>query len=74
MAFYVPPRNAPQNEPRGFGEHTRGLAGEYAHEQGWHLREEQRTLLPRQREEYYGGEEYDYGSAQDFGDTAVRRA
>ncbi len=34
------------DEPRGFGTHTRGLSGEYAHEQGWGLEEDQRTRLP----------------------------
>ena len=54
-------------EPRGFGEHARGLAGEYAHEQGWGLNEAERTALPRDRQPSYGGTEYDY-SARDFGD------
>ncbi len=54
-------------EPRGLGEHTRGLAGEYAHEQGWGLNEAERTALPEGRQLTYGGKEYDY-SARDFGD------
>ena len=54
-------------EPRGFGEHARGLAGEYAHEQGWGLNEAERTALPEDRQPTYGGKEYDYG-ARDFGD------
>ena len=54
-------------EPRGFGEHTKGLAGEYAHEQGWGLNESERTAVPDQRQATYGGTEYDYG-ARDFGD------
>ena len=54
-------------EPRGLGEHTRGLASEYAHEQGWGLREEERTKLASPPD---GGRDYDYG-AQDFGDEAV---
>ena len=54
-------------EPRGLGEHTRGLAGEYAHEQGWGLREEERTKITTTAD---GGNDYDYG-AQDFGDEAV---
>ncbi len=54
-------------EPRGFGERARGLAGEYAHEQGWGLNEAERTALPKGREPNYGGAEYDY-SARDFGD------
>ena len=36
----------PDAEPRGFGEHTRGLAGEYAHEQGWQLNEDERRKQP----------------------------
>ena len=54
-------------EPRGLGEHARGLAGEYAHEQGWGLNEAERTALPKGRQPTYGGAEYDY-SARDFGD------
>lgn len=54
-------------EPRGFGEHTRGLAGEYAHEQGWGLSEEERTRVNTPPD---GGADYEYG-AQDFGDEAV---
>ena len=54
-------------EPRGFGEHTRGLAGEYAHEQGWGLSQEQRQKIAGGPD---GGGDYDYG-AQDFGDEAV---
>ena len=37
----------PLPEPRGFGEHVRGLAGEYAHEQGWGLNEEERKATSR---------------------------
>ena len=54
-------------EPRGFGEHSRGLASEYAHEQGWGLNEEERTVVATGGE---GGNDYEYG-AQDFGDEAV---
>lgn len=54
-------------EPRGFGEHARGLSGEYAHEQGWGLNEAERTALPKTRQPTYGGKDYDYG-ARDFGD------
>lgn len=57
-------------EPRGFGEHTKGLAGEYAHEQGWGLNEAERTAVPEERQPTYGGGEYDYG-ARDFGDEAT---
>ncbi len=54
-------------EPRGFGEHTRGLSGEYAHEQGWGLAVEQRTKAPLNPD---GGSNYDYG-ARDFGDEPI---
>ena len=54
-------------EPRGLGEHARGLASEYAHEQGWGLREEERTKIATPPD---GGNDYDYG-AQDFGDEAA---
>ncbi len=57
-------------EPLGFTEHTRSLAGEYAHEQGWGLHEEERTKQPEQKQAFEGGTDYDYG-ARDFGDTAV---
>lgn len=60
-------------EPRGFGEHTRGLAGEYAHEQGWGLDEPERTLQPATPQDADGGPHYDYG-ARDFGDTPVNTA
>ncbi len=60
-------------EPRGFGEHARGLAGEYAHEQGWGLNEEERTKQPPSEQQADGGKDYDYG-AQDFGDTPVNTA
>ena len=56
-------------EPRGFGEHTRGLAGEYAHEQGWGLNEEERKAQPQARQATDGGNDYEYG-ARDFGDEA----
>lgn len=64
-----PPPNAPA-EPRGFGQHTRGLAGEYAHEQGWGLDVEERTKLPDAPQDIDGGQDYDY-SARDFGDEPV---
>ena len=60
----------PIPEPRGFGEHTRGLSGEYAHEQGWGLNEDQRKLQPEPAQQADGGNDFDYG-AQDFGDEAV---
>ena len=58
------------NEPLGFTEHTRSLAGEYAHEQGWGLNEEERTKLSGGKQDFEGGTDYEYG-ARDFGDTAV---
>jgi hypothetical protein len=57
-------------EPLGFGEHTRRNSSERAHEQGWGLNEEERRQLPRQKQDYAGGTDYEYG-AQDFGDTPV---
>ena len=57
-------------EPSGFTSHTRSLAGEYAHEQGWGLNEEERTKLPDAKQDFEGGTDYEYG-ARDFGDTAV---
>jgi hypothetical protein len=57
-------------EPRGFGEHTRGLSGEYAHEQGWGLDVEERTRGSKNPE---GGNDYEYG-ARDFGDEPVNVA
>ncbi len=57
-------------EPRGFGPRTKGLAGEYAHEQGWGLEEEQRTRLPQGLQDIHGGTDYEYG-AQDFGDEQI---
>ena len=60
-------------EPRGFGEHSRGLAGEYAHEQGWGLNEEERTKQDAAPQDTDGGDDYEYG-AQDFGDEPVNTA
>lgn len=60
-------------EPRGFGHHTRGLAGEYAHEQGWGLDDPERTLEPATPQDTDGGSDYEYG-ARDFGDTPVNTA
>ncbi len=57
-------------EPRGFGEHSRGLAGEFAHEQGWGLNEEERRAQPGGAQPTDGGTDYEYG-ARDFGDEAV---
>ncbi len=64
---------AHQDEPRGFGTHTRGLAGEYAHEQGWGLEEDQRTKLPDTPQDTDGGTDYEYG-ARDFGDEPIHAA
>lgn len=58
-------------EPRGFGEHSRGLSGEYAHEQGWGLNEEERTAQPKATLAVEGGRDYEYG-ARDFGDEAIK--
>ena len=58
------------DEPRGLGEHARGLASEYAHEQGWGLNEEERTQLPETPSDTDGGTDYEYG-ARDFGDEPV---
>ena len=66
------PKGDPR-EPSGLGEHNRGLTGERAHEQGWGLDEDERKQPPEGRPEYYGGTGYDYGSAADFCDTAVKR-
>ncbi len=60
-------------EPRGFGEHSRGLAGEYAHEQGWGLDVEERTKQPEVPQDTDGGVDYEYG-ARDFGDEPVNTA
>lgn len=60
-------------EPRGFGERTRGLAGEYAHEQGWGLDEAERVKQPGAPQDTDGGADYEYG-ARDFGDEPVNTA
>ena len=60
----------PLPEPSSFTSHTRSLAGEYAHEQGWGLNEEERTKLSDAKQDFEGGTDYEYG-ARDFGDTAV---
>lgn len=69
MAF-LPPQQTESGEPRGFGEHSRGLAGEYAHEQGWGLNLEQRKRQSAKPQNVDGGTDYDYG-ARDFGDEPV---
>lgn len=60
-------------EPRGFGEHNRGLSGEYAHEQGWGLDADERTKQPEAPQDSDGGTDYEYG-ARDFGDEPVNTA
>jgi hypothetical protein len=72
MADQSPQQPQPA-EPRGFGEHSRGLAGEYAHEQGWGLNVQQRQHDTSKPQNTDGGTEYDYG-AQDFGDKPVNTA
>ena len=57
-------------EPRGFGEHARGLTSEYAHEQGWGLNEEERRKVEPSPNDTEGGIDYDYG-ARDFGDEPI---
>lgn len=64
------PRQENAVEPRGFGEHSRGLSGEYAHEQGWGLNIEQRRRESVNPQNTDGGLDYDYG-ARDFGDEPV---
>ncbi|HEY5382910.1 MAG TPA: hypothetical protein VIJ65_11700 [Acidobacteriaceae bacterium] len=65
-----PKQEAEGTEPRGFGEHSRGLPGEYAHEQGWGINLEQRKRASGQSQNTDGGTDFDYG-AQDFGDEPV---
>ncbi len=67
------PRREDATEPRGFGEHTRGLSGEYAHEQGWELNVEQRKRESATPQNTDGGLDYEYG-ARDFGDEPVNTA
>lgn len=62
-----------KREPVGFGEHTRGLPGEYAHEQGWGLDEAERRRQTTPPTDTDGGNEYNY-SAQDCGDEPVNMA
>ena len=67
---------APHNEPVGFTNRTRGLSGEYAHEQGWQLFEDERRIPaigPPGVEEKYRGHEYDWGASSPPGDQAVRK-
>ena len=64
------PRQENAVEPRGFGQHSRGLSGEYAHEQGWGLNVEQRRRESVNPQNTDGGLDYNYG-ARDFGDEPV---
>jgi hypothetical protein len=59
-----------QHEPRGLGEHARGIASENAHQQGWGLSEEERASASTQATRAVGGTDYDYG-ARDFGDEPI---
>ena len=61
--------NSESREPQGFTVHSSGLASEYARELGWGINEEERTKTLKQKQDYDGGRNYEYG-AQDFGDTA----
>jgi hypothetical protein len=56
--------------PEGFTPQTSGLASEYARELGWGIKEEERTQTPKEKQNYDGGKNYDYGP-RDFGDTAM---
>jgi hypothetical protein len=56
--------------PQGFTVHSSGLASEYAREQGWGINEEERSKTPRQKQNYDGGTDYDYG-ARDFGEEPL---
>lgn len=60
-----------RREPTGFTPRSGGLTSEYAREQGWDTNEERRAKTPAEKQEYDGGRDYDYGNAQDFGDTAI---
>ena len=73
MADQTPRQQGSTAEPRGFGEHSRGLAGANAHEQGWGINLEQRKRESKEPQNTDGGTEYDYG-AQDFGDEPTNMA
>lgn len=66
-------KNEQGTEPKGFGEHTRGLSAEYAHEQGWGLDVDERTRQAASPQGTDGGTDYEYG-ARDFGDEPVNTA
>lgn len=70
MPDQTPRQQGSTAEPRGFGEHSRGLSGENAHEQGWGLNVEQRKKQSTRPQNTDGGSDYDYG-AQDFGDEPI---
>lgn len=59
-----------QHEPKGLGEHTRGIASENAHQQGWGLNEEGRAHESTAATSEVGGTDYNYG-ARDFGDEPI---
>ena len=63
-------QDAGKREPAGFTARTNGPASKCAREQGWDTNEEQRAQTPKEKQQYDGGRDYDYG-ARDFGDTAV---
>jgi hypothetical protein len=68
----MPERDGQQQQahvPQGFTVHSSGLASEYAREQGWGINQDERTRTPKQKQDYDGGRDYDYGT-RDFGDTA----
>ena len=63
------PNDAPSLLPAGFTPQTGGLASEYAREQGWGTKKDERTRVRKEKQNSDGGTDYDYGAA-DFGDTA----
>jgi hypothetical protein len=56
--------------PAGFTQHSGGLASEHARELGWGINEDERTQIPRGKQDADSGMDYDYGPP-DFGDAAV---
>jgi hypothetical protein len=73
MTDQTPRQQGSSAEPRGFGEHSRGLAGANAHEQGWGINLDQRKRESKEPQNTDGGTDYDYG-AQDFGDEPINMA
>jgi hypothetical protein len=61
------PLTGASREPAGLGVHNHGPAAEYAQEQGWDTKEEERVQPSASSKERGGGTDYNYG-AQDFGD------